>query len=185
MSALAPPAGTLPMTPPCRCNVVESRENIYHQGMNEPAYYVAVFTTTSWRLFKEAGGTTAGFTSRAWNRVHKLIPGDYLLCYLVDVKLWIGLLRVTGEPYCGTKPPIWGADIFPARVKVQVIEELPEDAAVPARELVKQIPRLKDVDDKHAGAWGGFLRGSPRRWRAEDAWIVIDAIQRLGHLQNP
>ena len=33
-----------------------------------------------------AGGTTAGFSSNARARVAKLRPGDYLLCYLVEVK---------------------------------------------------------------------------------------------------
>lgn len=153
--------------------------------MIDPAYYVAVFTGASWRLFLAAGGTTAGFPSQAWTRVAKLKTGDYLLCYLVGVKQWIGLIRVTGEPYSGSEPPIWGAGAFPVRVPVEVVEELGEDASVSARDLIKQIPRLKDAADKHPGAWAGFLRGCPRRWPTEDAEVVIDALRRARRSSRP
>jgi hypothetical protein len=146
--------------------------------MIDPSYYVAVFTRKSWLLFLAAGGTTAGFPSTAWPRVAKLRPGDYLLCYLVGVQEWIGLLRVAGEPYSGSEPPIWGDGAFPARVPVEVVEELPEDASVSAKDLVRQIPRLKNAADKNPGAWAAFMRGAPRRWTAEDAGIVIDALRR-------
>lgn len=146
--------------------------------MSDPTYYVAVFTLKSWRLFLAAGATTAGFPSKAWPRVAKLRPGDYLLCYLVEVKQWIGLILVTGEPYSGSEPPIWGVGAFPARVPVEVVEELPEDASVSAKDLIGQIPRLKSAADKYPGSWAGFLRGAPRRWPAEDAEVVINALRR-------
>jgi hypothetical protein len=144
----------------------------------DPAYYVAIFTSTSWRLFLEAGGTTAGFPSHAWKRVAKLRIGDYLLCYLVEVKQWIGLIRVIGEPYSASEPPIWGIDAFPSRVPVEVVEELHADTAVSAMDLIGQLPRLKDAADRNPGAWAGFLRGSPRRWPTEDAMVVIDALRK-------
>ena len=145
--------------------------------MPSPAYYVVVFTARSWHHFKAGGGTTAGFPSQAWGRAAKLKIGDYLLCYLVDVKLWIGILQVVGAPYISSEPPIWGIDVFPARVPVKMIDELDEDCGVPAKRLVQQIPSLKAAADKHPGAWGGFLRGSPRKWSAEDAKVVINAIR--------
>lgn len=153
--------------------------------MIEPAYYVAVFTRKSWSLFLAAGGTTAGFPSKAWTRVARLRPGDYLLCYLVEVQQWIGLIRVTGEPYSGSEPPVWGAGLFPARVPVEVVEKLSEDTSVSAKDLISQIPRLKSAADKHPGAWAGFLRGAPRRWPADDAEVVIDAIRRARDSTGP
>jgi hypothetical protein len=143
----------------------------------EPAYYVTVFTPTSWRLFLAAGGTTAGFPSTAWTRVARLKPGDYLLCYLVEVKQWIGLVRVTGEPYSASEPPIWGTGAFPARVPVEVVKKLPEDASVSAKDLIEKLPRLKKAAEKHPGAWSSFVRGSPRRWSSKDAEVVINAIR--------
>lgn len=144
----------------------------------EPAYYVGVFTATSWRLFLEAGGTTAGFPSSAWTRVIKLKIGDYLLCYIVDAKQWIGLIRVTGEPYFDSKLPIWGPDLFPARAPVELVVELREDTAVSATDLIRHLPRLRAAADRHPGAWAGFLRGSPRRWPPQEAKVVIDALRR-------
>jgi hypothetical protein len=144
----------------------------------DPAYYVIVFTATSWHIFLQAGGTIAGFPSHAWTRVTKLKVGDYLLCYIVDAKQWIGLIRVSGEPYSASEPPIWGPDAFPSRVPVELVEELHESTAVPAKNLIRQLPRLKAAADKNPGAWGGFLRGSPRRWPPEDAKVVIDAMRK-------
>lgn len=146
--------------------------------MIESAYYVTVFTPTSWRLFLAAGATTAGFPSTSWPRVAKLRPGDYLLCYLVGVKQWIGLIQVSGEPYSASEPPIWGTGAFPARVPVEVVEVLPEDISVSAKDLMEQLPRLKEAAGKHPGAWSAFVRGSPRRWPAEDAEVVINALRR-------
>jgi hypothetical protein len=148
--------------------------------MIDPAYYVAVFTPKSWRLFLAAGGTTAGFPSNAWTRVAKLRPGDYLLCYLVEVMQWIGLIRVTGEPYSAGEPPIWGVGAFPARVPVEVVDRLPEDSSVSAKDLIERIPTLKSAAEKNPGSWAGFVRGAPRRWSAEDAEVVIDALRRAG-----
>jgi hypothetical protein len=147
--------------------------------MTEPAYYVMVFTPRSWRLFVAAGGKTAGFPSAAWTRVAKLRRGDHLLCYLVEVKQWIGLVRVTGEPYSASEPPIWGVGAFPARIPVEIVEELPEDASVSADDIIEQLPRLKIAAERHPGSWSAFVRGSPRRWPAEDAEVVINALRKV------
>jgi hypothetical protein len=146
--------------------------------MSDVAYYVAVFTKTSWRLFQEAGADTAAFPLPAWARVAKLNVGDYLLCYIVEAKQWIGLLRVTGRPYRATEPPIWGVGFFPSRISVEVIEALNADTAVSAKDIIWQIPKLRNAESKQAGAWAGFLRPAPRRWLAEDANVVIDAIRQ-------
>lgn len=146
-------------------------------GVNEVTYYAVVFTESSWGLFKAAGGTTAAFPSGAWGRVAKLKSGDVLLCYMTDVMQWVGLLQVTGDPYIGTEPPIWGVGVFPARVQVRVAEELPAGSAVSAKQLVRQIPRLRAAEEKHPGSWAAYVRGSPRKWPAEDAAVVINAIR--------
>ena len=141
-----------------------------------PRYYSVVFTVQSWTLFKAAGGSTAGTRESTWTRVQKINIGDFLLCYLVDVKRWVAILRVAGEPYWATEPKIWGDEPFPARIPVTIESEVMPTAGVSARDLVEHLPRQKAANDRHPGAWGNFVRGSPRQLPEDEARIVIEAV---------
>jgi hypothetical protein len=142
------------------------------------ATYVIVFTQESWRQFKRAGANTAGFPERAMSRAKRLAPGDTLLCYLVNGGGWVAALRVAGRAYSATEPPIWTGSVFPVRVPVEMLVELPVQDAVPATELLDRLPRLWRANLKAPGGWAGYIRGTPRLWPEDEAGTVLQAIRQ-------
>src|SRR5829696_6115924 len=48
------------------------------------------------------------FTQKRWTTVQRIRPNDLLVCYLTGRSTYIGLLRVTGQPYFD-ETPIWAS----------------------------------------------------------------------------
>lgn len=145
------------------------------------AYWLDLFTVETWREFKAAGGKVSGFRESRWGRVKKIKPGDRLLCYLVGLKRWVGVLEVIDEPFMSTEPRIWQSDAFPARLNVRIELELTPETGVPAVDLLAEMPMF----DKLTGTkgWGAFFMGSPAQWADVDAKVVVEAINQA--MQHP
>jgi hypothetical protein len=139
------------------------------------AYWLDLFTIETWREFKQAGGQISGFRESRWVRVKKMQPGDRLLCYIVGLKRWVGVLKVVGDPWNGTEPAIWQSDTFPARVNVEIELELAPETGVPAVDLIPEMPMFDKLDGMRG--WGAFFMDSPALWQDVDGDIVVKAIQ--------
>jgi hypothetical protein len=101
-------------------------------------------------------------------------PGDYLLCYLTGISRWIGLLEVGSTPFKDCSP-IWADEDFPCRMRVSILIALTPETAVPVLGLQDRLSIFRDL--KSPRAWTGHFRGSPMKWKAPDAEIVIEALQ--------
>src|ERR1035437_7048915 len=95
------------------------------------SYWLDLFTGTTWDEFLAAGGKVSGFRQLRWKTINRMAVGDWLLCYATGISRWIGVLEVTGPPFLGEEK-IWGEDVFPARIPVKIIAQLPPEHAVPA-----------------------------------------------------
>src|SRR5687767_14739210 len=76
-----------------------------------------LFTPFTWNRFQEHGANITGFRPRqriaAFERVE---PGDNLLCYLVKLSRWCGVLEVASEAFEDNTPIFAEAnDPFPIR----------------------------------------------------------------------
>jgi hypothetical protein len=140
-------------------------------------FYLDLFTAETWDEFTKAGGEITGFRTSRWARVKKIKPGAVLLCYLVGVKRWVGVLKVTGDPFQSPEPKIWESDDFPSRLPVKIIHRLSAETGVPVHDLIPEMPMFEKVKGKSTGAWGAFFLGSPQSWPAHDAQIVVEAIR--------
>ncbi|GAA6524372.1 hypothetical protein [Intrasporangium sp. DVR] len=138
-------------------------------------YWLDLFTVETWQEFKAAGATTSGFRESRWGRVRKMKPGDLLLCYVVGLQRWIAVLKITGEPFYAAEPRIWESDAFPARVQVEVELELTPETAVPAIELLPEMPMFDKLDGTRG--WGAFFMGSPAAWADADGKVVAEAVR--------
>jgi hypothetical protein len=147
------------------------------KGARDVTYWLNLFTVESWNEFKRAGGNTSGFRESRWSRVQQMRPGDRLLCYVVGLKRWIGVLQVTSDPFQSTEPRIWEGDDYPSRIDVSIELELTPETAVPAFDLLPDMPMFDKVKDKGSGGWGAFFMGSPAKWNERDAKVVMEAIQ--------
>ncbi len=139
------------------------------------AYWLDLFTVETWREFKDAGGGVSGFRQSRWARVQKMRPGDRLLCYVVGLKRWVGVLEVVGEPWNSTEPPIWLSDSFPARIDVRIELELTLETGVPAVDLLAEMPMFDKLDGTRG--WGAYFMGSPALLSDADGDVVVRAIR--------
>jgi hypothetical protein len=138
------------------------------------SYWLDLFTGSTWQEFLDLGGEVSGFREKRWRTVQQIKPGDYLLCYLTGISRWIGLLEVTSAPFRDATP-IWKDEDFPCRVRVQVVMALTPGTAVPVLDLKDRLSIFRDLSSPRA--WTGHFRGSPTKWKAPDAEVVIEALQ--------
>jgi hypothetical protein len=142
--------------------------------MSSRNYWLDLFTWSTWQEFLEAGANVSGFRESRWSTVRQIKPGDYLLCYMTGISRWIGILEVVSEPF-KDNTPIWKEDVFPCRIRVKQLIGLTPETAVPIFELRDQLSMFENVTSPNA--WTGSLRGSPRKWKASEAEIIVKAVQ--------
>ena len=148
--------------------------------MGKPTYWLDLFTGTTWKEFLDAGAKVSGFRDHRRKTVQTFKPGDFLLCYLTGLSRFIGLLEVTSEPY-RDESKIWKDETFPCRVKVKAAITLTPAPAVPVHDLREQLSIFENLTSPNA--WTGHFRGSPVRWKPEDALAVVKALE--GAKANP
>lgn len=144
------------------------------------AYWLDLFTGTTWHEFLTAGGDVSGFRDNRWATVQRIEPGDYLLCYLTGLSRFVGVLEVVSPPYMDHSP-IWKDETFPCRVKVRRVVDLTPDIGVPITDLRDELSIFADIT--RPNAWSGYVRGSPAKWSAGDGEVIVRAIEAAK--QNP
>lgn len=142
-----------------------------------PTYHLDLFTLETWEEFLQHGASVTGFREGRWSRVQKIEPGDLLLCYIIGLKRWIGVLEVTGLPFLSAVPPIWASDPFPSRLPVRVVHQLTPETGVPQRELMDRMPMFSTLANPQR-EWGGHFLGSTCPWPDEDSLVVLAAIEQ-------
>jgi len=146
------------------------------------AYWLDLFTGTTWDEFQKAGGKVTGFREHNRKRASKIRPGDVFLCYLTGVKRWIGLLEVTGEMF-KDDTPIWAQDIFPVRFGVKPLVMLTPENGVPMEKLRGKLSFFPP--DCAPGAWSGLVRGSPTKYEKTDGEVIAAAVREAEKNPNP
>ncbi len=143
-------------------------------------YWLDVFTEKTWQQFREAGGTTSGFSLRRQKIVSQIKPGDILLCYLAHSdKLWVGALEVIGPSQ--DIRSIWTDEEFSLRLEVRPLVQLEPNQGVQLNSLKEQVTlsqRLADPGLK------GMVRASPNRFTdAKEGELIFKLLQKAD--QNP
>ena len=138
-----------------------------------PSYFLGLFTVESWREFKRHGGQVMGFNDKKSKTVARLQPGDRILCYLSKVSAFVGVMEVAGPSYLD-HTPIWSDGVFPVRLPVRIVTELPLVLAVPIHSLKGQLSFLPIT--MNSTGWTIYVRSSPRPWTAPDGEAVAKAL---------
>ena len=141
--------------------------------MQDRTYWLNLFSWKTWQEFFTAGAETSGFRENRWSALLKVKKGDYLLCYLTGISRFIGIFEVTSDPY-KSNTIIWSDDIFPSRIDVKIIVALTPETAVPIEDFRNDLSIFDNLENPHA--WTGHVRGSPSKWKAEDAEIVLKRL---------
>ncbi len=139
------------------------------------AYWLDLFTGTTWQEYRKAGGRVSGFSHRMRGAVAQIAKGDILLCYLTGVMRWVGALEVLGPSR--NKARIWAGAEFPARLEVRPLIALEPETGVPMEDLKGRVQFYKMETDK--GKFKGFVRGSPHRFkRPEDGQLIMELLRQ-------
>jgi hypothetical protein len=137
-------------------------------------YWLDLFTGTTWEEFRKAGARISGFRDHNWKRAQNIKKGDILLCYMVGVKRWVGLLKVTRERYRDSSP-IWGEEIFPVRFEVEPIVMLQPEHGVPMETLKGKLTFYNEATA--GGKWSGWVRSSPTKYQVGDGDVIVAALK--------
>jgi hypothetical protein len=114
------------------------------------AFWLDLFSPTTWQQFLDAGGKVSGFRRGRWSAVQQIKPGDYLLCYLTQVSRLVGVLEVVSDPYLDESKSIWKDEDFPCRVDVRIEVALSIDTAVPIKKLADQLSIFENLKSPDA-----------------------------------
>ena len=98
------------------------------------AYWLDLFTGTTWRQFREAGAVTTGFRHSQRSALKRVRPGDVFVCYLTGVMRFVGALGIVGPG--DYRRPLWGGVAFPVRFEVKPIVLLDPEHGIPMESLL-------------------------------------------------
>jgi len=137
-------------------------------------YWLHSFSGQSWHEFLATSRRVTGFRESHWRRARGVLVGDVLVCYLLRVKRFVGLLKVVGERYRDAKP-LHGGESCPVRFRVKTLVGLWAQQGVPVESLLGQLSFLRDVPD--LSKWGASVRRSLSRYKRADGEVLEAALR--------
>jgi hypothetical protein len=150
---------------------------------NNLRYYIGLFSVDSWQQFRRAGAQVMGFREGKAKAASRLQLGDVILCYLTKVSAFIGVMEVTGPSY-QDQTLIWSDGLFPVRLSVRILTEVPFSLAVPIHRLRGKLSFLSA--DASGTGWTIHVRSSPRAWNRLDGENVRQAVEQASfQVQSP
>jgi predicted RNA-binding protein len=148
---------------------------VYDATRSSPRYWLDIFTVQTWSEFQAAGSYVSGFRLGLRRLIRRVELGDLLICYVMGVSRFVGLLEVVSEPY-EHDSPIWTQEAFPLRLGVKPLAEVAVEAGVPIKEpltLFSWYPAMTSPK-----SWQGYVQNSLREWSRADGEVVATAIRR-------
>lgn len=139
-------------------------------------FWVSLFTITSWQEATAKDTIFVGFNDNQKKLAKQIQVGDILLAYLTKVSRFVAILKVT-QPAKSFEEHNWSEGLFPIRVQVEVLDQLPVEEAIPVPSLTGRLSFLQTTDDYKNARWTVHIRSSPRRWSEENALAVWDFIK--------
>src|ERR1700690_3889967 len=126
------------------------------------AYYIDLFSPETYEAFSKSNQNISGFRPRQENAASRIKVGDKLICYMVKLSRWIGVLEVTSTSFRDNSPLFYDSnDPYVIRFKVKPIVWLPKEKSIPIHDdrVWMNLSFTKNVDKK-GSAWTGKIRGS-------------------------
>lgn len=137
-------------------------------------YWLDLFTGTTWREFREAGGNVSGFRARQVGIAKQMKTGDIFLCYLTGVMRWVGALEIIGASSDTRK--IWQEQDFPVRFDVKPLILLDPEHGIPMEKLEGQVQFYSGPKDR--GKFNGFVRQSLKLFKnPKDGELIISMLR--------
>jgi len=144
----------------------------------EVKYYIALFNEETWNEFLEKGSSVYGTTLSKRRNIEKIIPGDFLVCYVTKLSRFVGLLEISSKAYVDDSH-VWESNIYPSRINVHPVYILKVINGIPISELKEDLPSCKNF--RTSQSWRGIVRTSLTTIREEDAKIIIDKLKKASN----
>lgn len=126
----------------------------------------------------ERGFDVIGFKERRRNQAEQFEPGDEVIFYVTGVQAFGGVARVTSEMF-EDRDPIWPQgkkkhpEPYPWRVNAEPVLVLPENAFVPAEELVGELEHISKWPAEH---WHLAFQGQLRTIGDADRRLLLERM---------
>jgi len=146
--------------------------------MDEMTYWSDLFTPETYEAFGCSDRTVSGFRESQRPMADKVRVGDKLICYMVRMSRWVGVLDVLEGPFIDRTPLfVPDDDPFVVRFKVNTAVWLSLDHTVPIHEqdVYSRLTFTRNVE--LGGYWLGPLRRSLQRLVDEDGGF-LDSLLR-------
>ena len=140
----------------------------------EPQYFLALFSEQSWQEFRAHGGKVYGTTKKKQTRAQKLVPGDFLICYISKRMVFAGVLQVTSPPRYD-ETPLYGQGVFPVRFDVDVVIAVDPDNGMPINELRDRLMIFRKL--KNPKIWSGFFLKALNQFPKEDGDVIVESLR--------
>jgi hypothetical protein len=135
-------------------------------------YWLDLYTLRSWEEFVKAGAKVSGSREDVLDTINKIKKSDYLICYLIRIERFIGILEVISDPFTDDTI-IWKYDTFPCRLKVNPILMLTPETAVPISELPVSDYLLENGSDPQTRIMSRYY---PPLLEKSDAETIVSAL---------
>jgi predicted RNA-binding protein len=125
-------------------------------------YYIDLFSPETYETFTKSNRDISGFRARQEGAASRIKVGDKLICYMVKLSRWIGILEVTSTYYKDNSPLFYeGNDPYVIRFRVKPIAWLPKEKSIPIHEekIWNKLSFTKGQDLK-GSTWTGKIRSS-------------------------
>jgi hypothetical protein len=151
------------------------------------SYFTDLFTPETWEAFRKHGATVSGFRDRQRKTAERIKPGDRLLCYLVRLSRWCGVLEVLSGPYIDSSPIFSDPDPFVVRfaVRPEVLLELDRSIPIFEQSIWSELSLTRDMQVRSFGwAQQAKLRSSLMALSMADGELLTAALLRQAENQN-
>src|SRR5690242_810599 len=109
------------------------------------ACYLDLFTRETWDGFRAHGADISGFRETQFKLAERVQPGDSLLCYIVGVSRWAGVLEIVSGPFRDSSPIFLNPDPYTVRFTVKTKIALDLEYAIPIYELWTRLSFTKEL----------------------------------------
>ncbi len=126
----------------------------------------------------ERGFDVIGFKERRRNQAEQFESGDEVIFYVTGVQAFGAIARVTSEMF-EDREPIWPqgkkkhSEPYPWRVRAEPVLILPENAFVPAEELVGELEHISKWPAEH---WHLAFQGQLRMIGDADRKLLLERM---------
>lgn len=147
-------------------------------------YRLALFTPETWKATQADGCTTVGFR-RNQAALARVEPSDLLLCYIIGVSRWSGVLKVTRAAYECTGTLYDEPESFPLRLDVSPLVAVNMERAVPIQlpEVWSNLLLTKELPIQNS-RWGALFRQTLRQIPREDGDFLLALLRRRKELED-